>query len=180
MNLQKAIEGCRKQDRIAQKYVFDTLSDAMLMLCLRYVKLLPDAEELMLTGFYNFYKQIDRVIYNGDGAIAAWLRKIMVNECLMHLRKKDGLRLTVTDAAVDVPANDDQLARMNADEILELILLLPAGYRTVFNLFAIEGYSHKEIAAMLGVTEGTSKSQLSKARQLMQQQVKEKGYYYEK
>lgn len=179
MTEQKAIEGCKKQDRICQKYLFDHYSDGMLMVCMRYVKHLPDAEEIMLNGFYDFYKSIDRFIYNGQGNIGGWLKKIMVNECLMFLRKKGGLQVTNEEHATEVSTNDDQLGHMNAGEILQLIMTLPAGYRTVFNLFAVEGYSHKEIGAMLNITDGTSKSQLNKARGMLQKLMKENGCYYE-
>lgn len=174
MTEQKAIEGCKKQDRISQKYLFDTYSDGMLMVCLRYVKSLPDAEEMMLNGFYNFYKAIDRFVYNGQGSIGGWLKKIMVNECLMHLRKK-GLTIVNEDRAADVGTDDGQISRMNANEIFRVVMALPEGYRTVFNLFVIEGYSHKEIAKMLGINEGTSKSQLSKARAMLQKVIKERA-----
>ena len=177
MTEQKAIEGCKKQDRISQKYLFDAYSEAMLMVCLRYVKNLADAEELMLNGFYNFYKSIDRFIYSGQGAIGAWLKKIMVNECLMFLRKSGILKIADEGFAVDAITDDALSEKMNADDIFKIIITLPDGYRTVFNLFVIEGYSHKEIAAMLGITEGTSKSQLSKAKETLQKLVKQNGCY---
>jgi RNA polymerase sigma factor (sigma-70 family) len=180
MTEQKAIEGCRKQDRISQKFLFDTYSDGMLMVCVRYVKNLADAEELMLNGFYSFYKTIDRFVYGGKGSIGAWLKKIVVNECLMFLRKKEGLRIADEEHAAEVGADDSQLSRMNANEIFQLIMTLPAGYRTVFNLYGVEGYSHREIAGMLGISEGTSKSQLNKARVQLQKLIKEKGIYHEK
>lgn len=168
----KAIEGCKRQDRISQKYIFDRWSDGMLMVCMRYVQNLADAEELMLNGFFNFYKTIDRFEYSNEQGISAWLKRIMVNECLMHLRKKGMLMLTAETAA-EIPADDTLLSRMNANEIFRLITTLPAGYRTVFNLYVVEGYSHKEIAGLLNITEGTSKSQLNKARLQMQKLVKE-------
>jgi RNA polymerase sigma factor (sigma-70 family) len=173
MTEQKAIEGCKRQDRISQKYLFDTYSDGMLMVCIRYVKNLPDAEEIMLNGFFNFYKAIDRFVYNGHGSIGGWLKKIMVNECLMFLRKKGGLKIIEESYATEVPADDGQIGRMSANEIFRLIMTLPTGYRTVFNLFVVEGYNHKEIAKLLGITEGTSKSQLNKARAMLQKVVKE-------
>ena len=173
MTEQKAIEGCKKQDRISQKFLFDTYSDGMLMVCMRYVKHLPDAEEIMLNGFYNFYKSIDRFIYSHEGSIGGWLKKIMVNECLMFLRKNNGFKIVDQEHAAEVDADNGRMARMNAAEIFKMVMTLPVGYRTVFNLFAIEGYSHKEIAAMMNITEGTSKSQLNKARGLLQQAMKQ-------
>lgn len=144
------------------------------MVCLRYVKHLPDAEEMMLNGFFYFYKSIDRFVYGGPGSIGGWLKKIMVNECLMFLRKKNELKITDEGQAAEVSIDDGQLARMSANEIFQLITTLPAGYRTVFNLSCLEEYSHKEIAKMLGITEGTSKSQLNKARMMLQKVLKEK------
>ncbi len=174
MNDQKAIEGCKKQDRISQKYLFDTYSDGMLMVCLRYVKNLPDAEEIMLNGFFNFFKTIDRFIYNGNTGVGGWLKKIMVNECLMFLRRKGGLKIVEEQLAAEVSIDDGQISRISANEIFQLIMELPPGYRTVFNMAVVEEYSHKEIAAMFNITEGTSKSQLSKAKNLLQKMLKEK------
>jgi len=174
MTEEKAIEGCKRQDRISQKHLFDLYSDRMLMVCLRYVQHLPDAEELMLNGFFSFYKSVDRFVYSGKGSLGGWMKKIMVNECLMFLRKKGVLETVNESQAANVSTDDGLLERMNANELFRLILELPAGYRTVFNLNAVEGYTHKEIAAMLGITEGTSKSQLNKARGMMQKLVKEK------
>ncbi len=180
MTTEKAIQGCKKQDRICQKYLFDAYSDAMLMTCMRYVKNLPDAEELMLNGFYNFFKSIDRFVYSGEGAVGGWLKKIMVNECLMFLRKKGALKIVAEEYAGELESDDGLTGRMNASEIFKLIVTLPDGYRTVFNLFVVEGYGHKEIAAMLGITEGTSKSQLNKARTLLQQMIRQNGVYHGK
>ena len=179
MTYEKAIDGCKKQDRISQKYLFDTYSDGMLMLCMRYVKNLPDAEELMLNGFYNFYRSIDRFVFNGKDSISAWLKKIMVNECLMHLRKKGALKIVEEQYADEVSTGQAYADKISANEILKIVMTLPDGYRTVFNLHVVEGYNHKEIAAMLGINEGTSKSQLSKARVLLQEMIKQNGIYYE-
>ena len=164
MTEQKAIEGCKRQDRISQKYLFDAWSDGMLMLCMRYVKSLPDAEELMLNGFYNFFRTIDRFVYNGTGSLVAWLKKIMVNECLMFLRKKDGLKIVNGEYAAEAGADNGQLEKMAAAEIYKLIVALPAGYSTVFNLFVIEGYGHKEIAGMLGITRQALNNRVNKGK----------------
>lgn len=174
MTGQKAIEGCKRQDRICQKYVFDRWSEGMLLLCMRYVKNLPDAEELMLNGFYSFFDTIDRFVYNSDAGITAWLKKIMVNQCLMFLRKKGELKIAPEEHAAEMAGEDSFEAKMNAAELYKLILALPAGYSTVFNLYVVEGYTHKEIAGMMGINEGTSKSQLSKARTLLQKAVMSK------
>ena len=179
MTPDKAIEGCKKQDRICQKYLFDAYADAMLMVCMRYVKTLPDAEELMQNGFYSFFKSIDRFIYSWPESIGAWLRKIMVNECLMFLRRKGVLKIVNEAYAGEVAAAGNVADDMQAGEIWKVVLTLPAGYRTVFNLFVVEGYSHREIAGLLDITEGTSKSQLSKARTMLQELMRQNGCYYE-
>lgn len=171
MTGQKAIEGCKRQDRICQKYIFDRWSEGMLMLCMRYVKNLADAEELMLNGFYSFYRSIERFEYNSDAGITAWLKKIMVNECLMFLRKKGELKIVDDKFAQDIAGEESLSSRMAAEEIFKEVLALPAGYRTVFNLYVVEGYSHKEIATLLNINEGTSRSQLNKARALLQKVV---------
>ncbi len=152
----------------------------MLMVCMRYVKNLPDAEEMMLNGFYNFFKSIDRFVYSNEGSIGAWLKKIMVNECLMFLRKKGELQIVEEEHAAETGIEDGHIGRMSANEIFRLIMTLPVGYRTVFNLFVVEGYSHKEIATLTGITEGTSKSQLNKARGMLQKTMKQNETYYEK
>lgn len=176
MTLQKAIEGCKRQDRISQKYIFDIYADGMLLLCMRYVKSLPDAEELMLNGFFNFYKSIDRFVFTDKNGLSAWLKRIMVNECLGFLRKSGELKIAAEQDYDDVPAADDVIAAINAAEIFKLITALPAGYRTIFNLFVVEGYSHKEIAGIMNIAEGTSKSQLNKAKSMLQQQITQREF----
>ena len=171
MTEQKTIEGCKRHDRTAQKHLWDAYADAMLMVCMRYVKSLPDAEELMLNGFYNFFNKIDRFDYSGPGSVGPWLKKIMVNECLAFLRKKGGLQLTPETGGMEVATDNDIIGRMSASEIYRYIIELPPGYRTVFNLYVVEGMSHKEIAGLLEISEGTSKSQLNKARAMLQKRI---------
>ncbi len=171
MNTQKAIEGCRNKDRISQKYLFDRWSEPMLMLCTRYVRHLPDAEELMLNGFFNFFKAIDRFQYAGDDSLRAWLKKIMVNECLMFLRRKGELKIVEEKYAAGTIAEDTPEGKIAAAELYKMIVALPTGYRTVFNLYVVEGFTHKEIGQMLGISEGASKSQLSKARESLKKSL---------
>lgn len=171
------IAGCKKKEGKAQKALFDSYSYGMLVVCLRYVRHQPDAEELMLNGFYKFFTAIEQFSYTGTGSIDPYLKKIMINECLMFLRKKDGLKIIDEDHAAEMAANDEIIGRLSADEIFSLITTLPSGYRTVFNLFVVEGMGHKEIAELLGVTEGTSKSQLNKARIMLQKEMRKREYY---
>ncbi len=172
MTEHKAIDGCKRQDRICQKYLFDAYSDKMLMVCVRYVKSLPDAEELMLNGFMKFYQSIDRFSWNSTGGVGGWLRGIMINECLMFLRKKGGFKIIPEAWGVEISETERILAGIHAGEIFKMILELPVGYRTVFNLYVMEGYAHKEIATLLGISEGTSKSQLNRAKAMLQVALK--------
>jgi len=168
MDEQQLINGCKKGDRKCQKQLFDLYSDGTLLLCMRYVKQQADAEEMMLNGFLKFFNSIGRFVYGGKGSIGGWLKKIMVNECLMFLRNRNEIKIVEESYAAEVPMNEHLIDTMNAEEIYKLVIALPAGYRTIFNLFVIEGYSHKEIASELGISEGTSKSQLNKARVMLQ------------
>lgn len=176
MNEQKAIAGCKSGDSKSQQFLFDTYSTGMLMICLRYVKYQQDAEEVMLNGFYSFFKSIDRFVYNGQGSIGGWLKKIMINECLMFLRKTT--LSTVDDTyAQEIATGESLTGSLSATEILNIVMSLPTGYRTVFNLFVIEGYTHKEIASALDISEGTSKSQLNKARAMLQKMIQKEVSY---
>jgi len=150
------------------------------MLCSRYVKDHHIAEEMLLNGFYKFFKTIDRFLYTDDNSISSWLKKIMVNECLMYLRDDRKIRFVQEEYAEEVGVNDVILEKLNTAVILKLINALPDGYRMVFNLYVVEGYTHKEIAQMLQISEGTSKSQLSKARMFLQKIVPQKKTVYER
>lgn len=127
------------------------------------------AEEVMMNGFLKFFASLNKFEYINDAAVVGWLRKIMVNECLMQLRSTNSFLQIATDDLPDVVADDQIIEKMTAEEIFRLITELPVGYRTVFNLFELENKTHKEIAELLGINEGTSRSQLSKAKQMLQQ-----------
>lgn len=174
------IEGCRQGQAKAQKMLFDNFADGMLVVCTRYVKNSADAEELMLSGFLKFFAQIDKFIFSGAGSTAPWLKKIMVNECLMFLRKKGQLILIDERMAGEISLDAQAIDKISTSELFRYITELPAGYRTVFNLYVIEEMSHKEISAALGISEGTSKSQLSKARVQLQNIIKKSGAYHER
>lgn len=164
MNISELVKETKQGSTAAQKCLFDLLADRMLLLCRRYVKNKEDAEELVLDGFYKFFKNLSAFNYITDAALNAWLKKIMINECLMFLRKKNVFMMVAETAAEEMALEEEALNNLSAAEIFQLIVQLPVGYRTVFNLYAIEGMSHKEIAELLGISEGTSKSQLSKAK----------------
>jgi RNA polymerase sigma factor (sigma-70 family) len=163
------IKALQKGDFKAQKYLYEQLSAKMLGVCLRYLKNELDAEEAMINGFMKVYTNIGQ--FESKGSFEGWVRRIMVNEALGMLRKKEPLHLAIDKGHLDVATPACAETALGLDELLQLVHELPAGYRAVFNLYAIEGYAHKEIAEMLHITEGTSKSQLSKARALLQQRL---------
>lgn len=180
MDTAQLLKEARQGSAAAQKCLFDSWSGKMMLVCLRYLKNQQDAEEVLLDGFCKFFKNLPGFTYNGDAALHGWLKKIMVNECLMRLRKKNSFAIVTEASAEDVPLEEEALDNLSAKEILALIVQLPVGYRTVFNLYVIEGMEHKEIVQLLGIAEGTSKSQLSKAKILLQKNLVQHGAGYAK
>ena len=163
------IAGCQRADTKAQKLLYERFAPQMYGVCLRYLKTEMDAEEALLNGFMKIYLHIGS--FEAKGSFEGWVRRIMVNEALGFLRKKEPLHLAIEDSHVQVAGTASADQELAEGELLVLLAALPAGYRAVFNLYAIEGYAHKEIADMLGITEGTSKSQLSKARAMLQRRL---------
>jgi RNA polymerase sigma factor (sigma-70 family) len=180
MDTSELIREAKQGSTAAQKILFDQFAEKMMLVCRRYVKSPQDAEELLLDGFYKFFSKISSFTYQGDAPLYAWLKRIMINECLMFLRAKNVFTI-VTDATVEeIPLQEEALDNLSAEEIFNLIVQLPVGYRTVFNLYAIEGMNHKEIAKMLNISEGTSRSQFSKAKVLLQKLLLQNGINYVK
>ena len=164
---EKLLRDCLKQKPAAQEQLYRQHSPRMLGICLRYIADRSTAEEVMVKGFERVFSQLHT--YSGSGALEGWIRRIMVNESLMYLRANKKLQnQQEADMSIAAPADTAADAELNQQQLLELVQQLPTGYRSVFNLYAIEGYSHREIAELLGISEGTSKSQLSKARQWLQ------------
>ena len=168
--LDEFIRGCRKGDPGAQGELFEKLSRRMLGTCNRYVNSRDEAEDNMIAGFTKVFERIDQ--YKGEGSFEGWVLKIMVNESLSYIRKNKAMWAEVDiDHASATPDRGWADSHLNTDDILRLVRELPAGYRTVFNLYAIEGFSHKEIGEMLSINENTSKSQLSRARAILQTRI---------
>lgn len=163
------IAGCQQADAKAQKLLYERFAAQMYGVCLRYLKNEMDAEEALLNGFMKIYQYVNR--FEAKGSFEGWVRRIMVNEALAFLRKKEPLYMGIEENHIQVASNTGADQELAESELMALLHTLPAGYRAVFNLYAIEGYSHKEIADMLGITEGTSKSQLSKARAMLQRRL---------
>lgn len=173
------ITGCRKRDRNAQKSVYDTYSSKMYGLCYRYLKDAMEAEDVMIVAFTRIFERIDQ--FKGEGSFEGWIRRIVVNEALTCLRKRRSMYLDTeleeADYKLDYRNLEDHL---QAEDLVQLINALPTGYRIVFNMYAIDGYSHKEIADSLGISENTSKSQLSRARTYLQKALKEQEWMVDK
>jgi len=169
MTLEQLLHNSRRGKAAAQKALYERLARPLFALCRRYLKSDVEAEEVLHNGFLKLFAALEHFRFNSEAASMAWIKRIFINECLMHLRRQHSFLQVALEDAADVAAGEDTLERFATADILEAILQLPLGYRTVFNLYAVEEYSHKEIAALLGISEGTSKSQLSKARSLLQQ-----------
>jgi RNA polymerase sigma factor (sigma-70 family) len=178
MDIAELIKEAKQGSAAAQKYLFDLLADKMMLVCRRYIKNREDAEEILLDGFYKFFKNMPGFIYQGEAALIGWLKKIMINECLMHLRKKNVFNIVTETVAEEISLQEEAINNLSADEIFNLLAQLPVGYRTVFNLHVIEGMDHKEIASLMGIAESTSRSQLSKAKSLLQKLLLQKGNDY--
>ena len=160
--IQKAIQNNRE----AQQQLFVRHSPKMLGVCRQYVKDIHHAEDLLLSGFLKVFTKL--ATFKHEGSFEGWIRRIIVNTCISHLRKKSLIELSDEDFVFNEAATES-LENTSVTEIQKLIDALPDGYKMVFNLFAIEGFKHSEIADLLGVSESTSKSQLFKARRLLQE-----------
>lgn len=174
MEGQQLIDECKKGNRLAQKELYDKYARKMMGVCLRYVSDRETARDLLQDGFVKVFTSLDT--YTGSGVFDAWIRKIFVNGALEYLRRGDVLREASDWDSITEPVESfsaSAVSELSAAELMKLVQELPAGFRAVFNLFAIEGYSHREIAEMMNITESTSRSQYTRARQLLQKRVKE-------
>ena len=168
------IAACKKGDRAAQRALYDRLAPRMFPVCIRYVGDRTLAEDILQDGFVTLFTRIDS--YKGEGSFEGWARRIFVTTALMSLRKKDALKVsdeleTVRGMKTEITG---QIENIGYKELMELVMSLPTGFRTVFNMYAVEGYSHKEIGDILGISEVTSRSQFSRARALLQSKIKER------
>lgn len=171
-NLENIITKCKSQDAEAQKHLYEMFKDKMFAICSRYLKSPQDAEDVFIDAFYKIFTKIE--MYKGDGSFEGWMRRIMVNESLMFLRKKTNLHMTVEIPETDITDNMPEEDEFTFDEIMEILDELPTGYRTVFNLYVFEDYKHREIAEILGISINTSKSQLILAKKKVLEILKKK------
>lgn len=167
------ISGCRKNDAVAQKKMYEWLSPRMFAVCIRYAGDREAAKDILHDGFITLFSKIDT--YKGDGSFEGWARRVFVTAALMHLRKKDALKHAedVDTFGGELVYDESIMERIDARTLMGLISQMPSGFRTVFNMYAIEGYSHIEIAKELGITEGGSRSQLSRAKQWLKDKLKD-------
>ena len=162
------IDGLRREDRRAQRRLYERYSGLFFAVCLRYLKRADAAEDAMIDGFFKVMTKIGT--YTGEGNFEGWMRRVMVNECLMRLRKRKSLGMTVELADHQLPPEPAEALEALAEaDLLRLLDRLPTGYRTVFNLYVIEGYKHREIAEQLGISINTSKSQLILAKKRLRE-----------
>lgn len=168
----RLIEACRRGDRRAQKAVYDSLAPKMFALCIRYMGDRTEAEDVLQDGFVTLFTKMES--YSGDGSFEGWARKIFVNTALMSLRKKDVLKESDDiDDTFDITSElTSAVQDIGYKELTKMIAELPPGFRTVFNMYVIEGFSHKEIAEALGINEASSRSQLQRARTILQKKIK--------
>jgi RNA polymerase sigma factor (sigma-70 family) len=165
---QQLISECLKGDRAAQKRLYELYSGKMMAVCLRYCRDRETAKDLLHDGFLKVYTHIDS--FKGAGSFEGWIRRIMVNTSLEYLRRQndEGYHIDVEEAYSLTDDDIGALERMQAEELIRIIQRLPDTYRTTFNLFVVEGYSHKEIAEVMNITESSSRVYLTRARQMLQ------------
>lgn len=177
MELVQLVKECKKGSVTAQKYLYDRFAIQFYLACRRYLKSDSEAEEMLQNGFLKIFHSLNHFMYSNDAAFVAWMKKIMINECLQELRKKNNFFLVAEEKAMDISDTADVIGRLSVNDIYKLITEMPIGYRTIFNLYVIEGYSHEEIAVQLNISVGTSKSQLNKARKKLQESITKMNAY---
>ena len=167
------VKCCKDNNPAAQKTLYNKYVESMMILCLRYVVDPEDAREVLMDGFLSFFRHINSFTYQGEGSVKAWLKKIVINQCLMHLRKRRSLFISGKEVEhfENVDSGANIFSYLNAKEIMSMIHSLPDGYRTVFNLYFFEGLNHREIGEMLNISENTSKSQLHRARAILKEKI---------
>lgn len=159
---------CKSGDRSAQKWIYDRYSPVMYGVCKRYISSKEDAEDVLVESFFKVLTKIDQ--YQGNGSFEGWIRRIVVNEALMFIRKRVILTEDADLELLNIPESSASIVEeLNAAAILNVLDKLPIGYRTVFNLYVLEGYKHREIAEELGISINTSKSQLILAKKKLQE-----------
>ena len=162
MDEKQLIKACIKNDSKAQRLLYEKYDARFFAVCKRYFTDIQQAEDALVKGFLKIFQNLEN--YSFEGGFEGWMRRIMINECLMELRKNKIFHLNVDDYSSSISSNQEASQQIEEDDVMKLLDYLPEGCRLVFTLYVIEGYKHKEIAESLGITEGTSKSQLNLAK----------------
>ncbi|PHX74222.1 MAG: RNA polymerase [Chitinophagaceae bacterium] len=162
------LQGCLQNDATAQQELYNRYSPRMLSVCYRYAKTREDAEDVLQEGFIKIFTQIGQ--FKARGSFEGWMLRIIVRTCINHLKKNKRFNENVDIIqAANISIKDDNIpSTLQAKQVVECIRTLPTGYRTVLNLYAIEGYSHKEIGALLDIEESTSRSQYTRAKNMLE------------
>jgi RNA polymerase sigma-70 factor (ECF subfamily) len=170
-------ECCRQGNSAAQRELYNKYADRLFGLCLRYVSNRDTAFDVFQDGFVKIFQSIDKFAWRGEGSLRAWMDRIMVNEALQYIRRNKNIydsHLSIEDVGDDYDVPDsDEVEQVPTKILMKFISELPEGYRTVFNLFAVEGKSHKEIALLLGINEKSSASQFYRAKVTLAERIKE-------
>ena len=173
-SLEQIIAGCLQNKRESQRKLFDMYAPKMMAVCMRYTKNKQEAEDVLQESFIKIYKKLDT--FKGNGSFEGWMRSIVVNTSLRHLEnKKREVEQVSIEPYTAIPGINDIISNLDYQVLIKLVNELPQGYRTVFTLYAIEGFQHNEIAEKLEISVGTSKSQLARARDLLKKGVEK--YY---
>ena len=167
--LEEIIRDCQEGRPSARQYLYEKFSPVMFAICLRYSRDRTEAEDLLHEGFLKVFRSIGD--FRGEGSLEGWMRRIMVNTALEQYRRKNYLYPVENLPEEEAGEAESPDMQLRSEDLQQMIRELPPRYRMVFNLYALEGYSHKEIAKMMGITTGTSKSNLSRAREILQRKV---------
>jgi RNA polymerase sigma-70 factor (ECF subfamily) len=171
--LDELVDGCVKNDRLSQKRLYERLYGKMMAVCMRYAADRDQATEMLNVGFYKVFDTIGSYQKKENNSVEAWIYRIMVNTAIDHLRREVRHQHTEIGYSVYAEHESDVISDMTVDEIMAMISRLTPAYRAVFNLYVVEGYNHQEIGKLLNISEGTSKSNLAKARLKLQLMFKE-------
>lgn len=167
MDHQKLVKECLRNNAVAQRQLYELFADDMLGVCYRYTKSMNDAEEVLQQGFIKVFTHLHQ--YKMEGELGAWIRRIIVNTAINYLKRKPRYQLDLgfEDSHLHPVSSSEPDVNLNMKDLLNLVRQLPSGYQTIFNMFAIEGYTHVEIGKILGIKESTSRSQYARARALL-------------
>jgi RNA polymerase sigma factor (sigma-70 family) len=164
------LDGCKRGERKAQENLYKALCSRMMAVCMRYAKDSYEAEDILQMGFVKVFNKVTE--FRNDGSFEGWIRRIMVNTAIESYRKNlRTLSLVDIEEVYDQPQSTFDMNQLETKDLLKLVQQLSSGYRLVFNMYVIEGYSHREIGETLGISEGASKSQLSRARAILKEKI---------